>query len=74
MWFNFNKSFNDFCAANLNVAGVIVEVMLNGKKTQILIGDISPYSSIMNGNFLFTPETIIYKYNILWQRFTKKSW
>lgn len=68
MWLNFEGSFADFCKAEKNNPGTLVEVLLSGKKKQFLIGDVSSFGSVMNGDCLFQETTPVLKYQILWYR------
>lgn len=67
-WFNFEGSFSDFCRAGKNDPGTLIEVILSGKKKQLLIGDVSPFGSVMNGDCILSDTTPLLKYKRLWHR------
>lgn len=68
MWINFEGSFADFCKKEKNNPGTLIEVLINGKKKQFLIGDVSAFGSVMNGDCLLLETTPVLKYQIIWYR------
>jgi hypothetical protein len=68
MWLPFNESFTEFCKQGKNNPGTLIEVFLNGKKLQLLLGDVSAFGSVMNGDCLLLESAIILQYKILWYR------
>ncbi len=69
MWINFNKGFAEFCKTEKNNPGTIVEVLdCNGARKQYLIGDVSQFGSVMNGDCLLLDNTIVIRYKIIWYR------
>lgn len=68
MWLNFEGSFEDFCRKEKNNPGTLIEIILNGKKKQFLIGDVSSFGSVMNGDCLLLKATPVLRYKILWYR------
>lgn len=68
MWMDFNKPFYDFVRFNKSEPGLLIEVLLNNKRKQFLIGDISMFGSVMNGDCLINPETLIIRYKRIWAR------
>lgn len=68
MWMYFDGSFDDFCKKEKNNPGTVIEVLLDGKKKQFLIGDISLFGSVMNGDCLIVKDTPVLRYKIIWHR------
>lgn len=68
MWLQFKGSFAEFCTQGKNNPGTLIEVLLNGKKKQLLIGDVSAFGSVMNGDCLILETTPVIRYQILWYR------
>jgi hypothetical protein len=70
-WINFQGTYLDFVKRRLNEPGILVEVMLDNKKKQFLIGDMSVYGSVVGGPPLLLPETLLVRYQILWHRYKR---
>ena len=68
IWWTFNQSFREFCRLGKNEPGILLEASINGKLHRLLIGDVSQFGSVMNGDTLLLPETIIHRYARIWSR------
>lgn len=68
MWITFVGSFKDFCLQGKNNPGTLIQVQLNDRSKQFLIGDVSSFGSVMNGDCLLLDDTPVLKYKILWYR------
>ena len=68
MWTDFTGSFQDFCRLGKNEPGVLIEVLVDNKKRQYLIGDISMYGSMMNGDCLVLSDYPVLRYKRIWTK------
>ena len=66
-WTNFSGSFLDLRQRGLAIPGVVLELPLSGKSRRIIIGDMSQYGSVQNGDRLELDTLPVTRYSIVWQ-------
>ena len=55
-----------FYGLGLNVPGTLIEVLVDGKLNQYLIGDMNPHCGLCNDCTAFLPESIVTRYKVVW--------
>jgi len=68
MWLNFEGTVADFRRLGKSEPGVLIEVIIDGKNVPLLIGDMSPFLSIMNGDCLKIDSCKLTRYAFVWRR------
>jgi hypothetical protein len=68
VWFHFNNSFRNFVQSGKSDPGLLIEVLLDGKKHHLLIGDMSISGSVVKGQPLIPSETLVLRYRRIWSR------
>jgi hypothetical protein len=69
-WLEFNLPFSEFALKERNRPGTLIEVLVNKKRKQFLIGDVCKDGSQSNKSSTkpFENEDIVLRYRILWTR------
>lgn len=68
-WIQFNDTFDNFVKAGKNLPGVKIEIVENGRRKIILIGDINMQGSAEIGGRPFSDKAIVCRYEYIWGRF-----
>lgn len=67
IWLDANIGFKSFVDKGYARAGTIIEILLNNKKKQYLIGDVNPSGSFSKGKRI-SDDTVVLRYKVIWCR------